>query len=879
MASFVIGDYKYTILNDNNVRVEVVDTTKSSYSDIPASVTYNNITYNVTDMYTTFFGCRSLTTAPTIPSSVTNIDYTFSECTSLTTAPTIPSSVTNMSSTFRRCTSLTTAPTIPSSVTSTDRTFYGCTNLTGTIYVENIPNLYEDMFTGTTRSISLKKGSRIPDNVTHEEFDNFWLNSSVAMSYNNVDYAYDWFSPEGSDYDYTIELNVNPSFVKAKVKDKTKTSYANLVSPVSYRGSSNYILHSIEHCFEDCTNMMTSPTLPSSTSEFYNMKYAFKGCTSLTTAPTIPSSVTDMDGAFVDCTSLTTIPTDLIPLSVTNMYAIFYGCTNLTNTPTIPSNVNTLLMTFRNCTSLTNVPVDLIPSSVRNMGYMFDGCTNLTNVPTIPSGVIDMSYAFNGCTNLINNSIISIPSSVRNTKWSFSECTSLRGNIVVHNTPTNFALMFRKTNNDIYIVNRSGSSSPWTTIADTYSNVHYGANDNPVPTITRSRILRTADSSSTDSSISGTWIYLYLEGAISNQYIPDGWTIDTSTPYTIKIDNSASITLVNASFTRDTSTGQFVLYGWYNTQDFNKHILDAKIVSKIYDDSLLENIKSSQLYSYIFQRAFALVDYYHNPAWVVYFKTSDTSVDTSKTYYSYDAQDDTYEIVTPVGTENPLSEGWFEQTTEEAEGIAFGQPCIEPNFTCNMDAKFNQEISSYGNITRDEHVITKGYLQANFWDVVYPVGTIYETRKTPSEFDPNVTWGGTWTRISDKFLLASGSTYSVGDPDGGESTHLLTAEESGQKAGSTENANATHSHNPSTTTEYFVTCATAEANNTRVAYSGSGNRLVDGMTNTSSSVFHHRKATDSQNASHAHSISGSSATKAHNNMPPYTIITVWERIA
>lgn len=195
-----------------------------------------------------------------------------------------------------------------------------------------------------------------------------------------------------------------------------------------------------------------------------------------------------------------------------------------------------------------------------------------------------------------------------------------------------------------------------------------------------------------------------------------------------------------------------------------------------------------------------------------------------------------------------------------------------------------------GKITDNKDLVTKEYVDnavsggggmspSDILNMFYPVGTIYETRKSASEFDPNTAWGGTWVRIQDKFLLASGTSYPSGSADGGEATHLLTAAESGQKAGSTASANATHSHNPSTTSEYFVTCATAEANNTRVAYNSSGNRLVDGMTNTSTSVFHHRKATDSQNASHAHSITGSNATTAHNNMPPYTVITVWERTA
>ncbi len=77
----------------------------------------------VTEMWLTFRGCTSLTTAPEIPSSVTSMIDTFFGCTSLTAAPAIPSSVTKMIGTFVGCTSLKTAPAIPNSVTIMRETF------------------------------------------------------------------------------------------------------------------------------------------------------------------------------------------------------------------------------------------------------------------------------------------------------------------------------------------------------------------------------------------------------------------------------------------------------------------------------------------------------------------------------------------------------------------------------------------------------------------------------------------------------------------------------------------------------------------------------------------------------------------------------------
>ena len=95
MATFNIGDYKYTTL-DTRVKAETLYKGQTSYDDIPRTVTYNGKTYTVTYLNNCFKGCTALTTAPTIPNSVTEMGSCFFGCTSLTTAPTIPNSVTEM---------------------------------------------------------------------------------------------------------------------------------------------------------------------------------------------------------------------------------------------------------------------------------------------------------------------------------------------------------------------------------------------------------------------------------------------------------------------------------------------------------------------------------------------------------------------------------------------------------------------------------------------------------------------------------------------------------------------------------------------------------------------------------------------------------------
>lgn len=59
-------------------------------------------------------------------------------------------------------------------------------------------------------------------------------------------------------------------------------------------------------------------------------------------------------------------------------------------------------------------------------------------------------------------------------------------------------------------------------------------------------------------------------------------------------------------------------------------------------------------------------------------------------------------------------------------------------------------------------------------DLFYPVGSIYMTEN--GLFNPNTQFGGTWTRIQDRFLMAAGQTYPATTPEGGSATATLTTD-------------------------------------------------------------------------------------------------------
>ena len=132
-------------------------------------------------------------------------------------------------------------------------------------------------------------------------------------------------------------------------------------------------------------------------------------------------------------------------------------------------------------------------------------------------------------------------------------------------------------------------------------------------------------------------------------------------------------------------------------------------------------------------------------------------------------------------------------------------------------------------------------------DIVYPIGSIYMSVNSTS---PATLFGGTWEQLKDKFLLASGDTYSNGATGGSADATLVS-----------------HQHGTNESGEYFVTSEINTANNTTVSYNSNGNRIVDGQLSGGSS-FHHRVGTG---------YVGSSATG--KNMPPYLVVNVWKRTA
>ena len=127
-------------------------------------------------------------------------------------------------------------------------------------------------------------------------------------------------------------------------------------------------------------------------------------------------------------------------------------------------------------------------------------------------------------------------------------------------------------------------------------------------------------------------------------------------------------------------------------------------------------------------------------------------------------------------------------------------------------------------------------------DYVYPVGSIYLSMSSAL---PEILFGGTWVQLKDVFLLGAGDVYAAGDT-GGEEEVTLTVEQM-----------PAHTHDG---IRYY-------GNDGAISLNGgsSGYQLewVNGTGYGQSDII----------------TAEAGGGTAHNNMPPYAVVYVWQRTA
>ena len=139
---------------------------------------------------------------------------------------------------------------------------------------------------------------------------------------------------------------------------------------------------------------------------------------------------------------------------------------------------------------------------------------------------------------------------------------------------------------------------------------------------------------------------------------------------------------------------------------------------------------------------------------------------------------------------------------------------------------------------------------------LYPVGAVYISANSTS---PASLFGGTWTQLTDRFLLGAGNTYGVGSV-GGESMHTLTRDEiPNYKIGRLATIVPPLHRNWSN--DGISASSLGETSETKPGIADNNNNKITSGIQYGYDIY---------------SYGGGSA---HNNMPPYLAVYMWKRVS
>ena len=388
-------------------------------------VTHFN-TAKVTDMHSMFYSCSSLTSLDVThfnTEKVTNMRFMFSMCSSLTSLDVThfnTEKVTNMRFMFSSCSSLTSLNLTnfnTEKVTDMDDMFSDCQALT-TIYAS-------DKF--VTNQVTSS------DNMFH-----MCINLIGAIEYDGsksdhtyANYENGYFSPEGGFYAYAEFDNATGTLTFRRGLSKPEGAYG--LNEGRNLPDWNNLGTNVKKVVFDASFASARPT---------NCYGWFKDFTNLTTIEGFEylntENVTNMTGVFNGCSALTSLDlTNFNTAKVTDMKLLFANCSALESLDLSmfnTENVTSMPSMFNGATNLKTLNVsNFNTEKVNNMGYMFANCPNLTSLDLSSFNTKGVEYVdniFKNCSNLTTiyaSENFAFGSGLKNGADMFLGCDKLKG--------------------------------------------------------------------------------------------------------------------------------------------------------------------------------------------------------------------------------------------------------------------------------------------------------------------------------------------------------------------------------------------------------------------------------------------------------------------
>lgn len=452
------GIYYNLVTKAKTAEVTYSNPLYNSYSgsiEIPSTVDYEDVTYNVISIGDNAFNKCSGLTSISILANITNIgNNAFDKCTNLQSVA-IPNSVVSIgNSAFRGCSNLQSVSLsnnlekisssmfsdcikltyidIPSSVTSIDGyAFNGCSELFTLTIGDNVSSIGERAFYGCIKldhlsipekTLSIGGGAFYGcTNLVKAEFASIEHLCSIAFGVGSTNLL-----PESNPLYYSKHLYVN-----GKDDEVTDVVIPNNVTSVSSRA------------FQGC-EYITSVSIGSNVETVGS--FAFMGCCRLESL-SFPNNVKNIGaGVFSGCTGLQSVslPQDIISIS----YLSFYNCSGLKSI-VIPANVKTIGSdAFRGCSGLLKAEfasiehlcgitfsVDQTSNPLYAAKHLYINGEEIIDVE-IPKTVTSIGkYAFYNCQSILS---VTLPSTIKTIGNSaFQKCKNITDVICyAENVPT-----------------------------------------------------------------------------------------------------------------------------------------------------------------------------------------------------------------------------------------------------------------------------------------------------------------------------------------------------------------------------------------------------------------------------------------------------------